>query len=521
MRASVLGLPGEHDRLPDLGMETEGRLRARYSDLARRAAGAEGDAVTRQVVIQQAQAAVDLLDARLPEFLVSDSFDAPVQRVLLDLSLTKLTDPDRAKGFLTRLAALPSFVDQVIERQRGELVPPGFLVDMAIAYFDRFLADPAAGPLRLDADVPGFAAERDRLLTGAVRPALRRYRDFLATEVKPRSLPAERAGLCWQPGGEQRYQGLIRVHTTTGRSARELHETGLALIESLGEEYRELGSRVFGTTELPEIFHRLRTDPALRWSSGEELLASARTAIRRAEEAAPRWFRTVPERRCEVSAVPEGDADGGTIAYYIEPALDGSRPGTYYANTFQAEQRFRHTAEAIAYHEAVPGHHFQISLAQGLSGLPLLRRIADVNAFVEGWGLYAERLADEMGLYTSDLARLGMLTQDSMRAGRLVVDTGLHALGWSRRQAVDYLTEHTPMAPMEIEAEIDRYAGCPGQALSYMVGRLEILRIRDEAERALGGKFDIRDFHDIVLGGGNLPLSVLGTVVETWTRGQS
>ncbi|WP_407652790.1 DUF885 domain-containing protein [Amycolatopsis cynarae] len=521
VRASVLGLPGEHDRLPDLGPEAERRLRARYRELAERAAGAEGDAVTRQVVIQQAQAAVDLLDARLPEFLVSDSFDAPVQRVLLELPLAKPTDPDRARGFLARLAALPSFVDHVIERQRGELVPPGFLVDMGIAYFDRFLADRAAGPLRLDADVPGFADERDRLLTGMVYQALRRYRDFLATEVKPRALPAERAGLCWQPGGEQRYQGLIRVHTTTGRGARELHDTGLELIESLAEEYRELGSRVFGTSELPEIFHRLRTDPALRWTSGEELLASARTAIRRAEEMAPRWFRTVPEQRCEVRAVPESDADGGTIAYYIEPALDGSRPGTYYANTFQAEQRFRHTAEAIAYHEAVPGHHFQISLAQGLSGLPLLRRIADVNAFVEGWGLYAERLADEMGLYTSDLARLGMLTQDSMRAGRLVVDTGLHALGWSRQQAVDYLTDHTPMAPMEIEAEIDRYAGCPGQALSYMVGRLEIQRIRGEAERALGGKFDIRDFHDVVLGGGNLPLSVLGTVVETWTRSQS
>ncbi|GHE87244.1 hypothetical protein GCM10017786_18640 [Amycolatopsis deserti] len=519
LRPSVLGLPGDHDRLPDLSAAAQARHRAACLDIAARAEAAtpQGpvEPVTRDVVVQQARASVDVLDARLPEFAVSDAFTGPVQLLLMTLPMIELTDETRARGFLARLAAFPSFVDQVVERQSGDLVPPDFLVDAAIGYFDRMLAAPELASLRLDVGSETLAAERDALLAGFVRPALTRYREFLAGELRPRARPAEEAGLCWQPGGLLRYAGLIRAHTTTERTAQELHDIGLALIADLTGEFRTIGRRVFGTGEPAEIFRRLRTDPALRWGSGEELLAAARAAIERAETEAPRWFKTIPSARCEVRPVPESDADAGTIAYYVEPALDGSRPGIYYANTFHAGERFRHVSEAIAYHEAVPGHHFQLSLALGLD-LPLLRRVADVTAYTEGWGLYAERLAEEMGLYTGDVARLGMLTQDAMRAARLVVDTGLHALGWSRQRAVDYLRENTPMAPLEIEEEIDRYAGCPGQALSYMTGRLEIDRIRAGAERTLGERFDIREFHDVVLGHGILPLPVLDRVVSHW-----
>ncbi|NIH81187.1 DUF885 domain-containing protein [Amycolatopsis viridis] len=519
LRASVLGLPGDHDRLPDVSAQAQARHRAACLDLAARAGAAEpagpGEAVTRDVVVQQARAAVDLLDARLPEFAVSDAFTAPVQLVLMTLPMIELTGPGRARGFLARLAAVPALVDQVIERQSGGLTPPGFLVDGAIGYFDRLLAAPGVAPLRLDVGSGALAAERDALLAGSVRPALVRYREFLAGELRARARPADEPGLCWQPGGLPRYAGLIRAHTTTGRTAQELHDIGLALIADLAGEFRAVGRRVFGTTDLAEIFHRLRTDPALRWGSGEELLAAARAAIARAEVAAPRWFRTIPSARCEVRPVPATEAGAGTIAYYIEPALDGSRPGVYYASTVQAPERLRHVGEAVAFHEAIPGHHLQISLAQQLD-LPLLRRIAEVNAYTEGWGLYAERLADEMGLYSDEVARLGMLTQDAMRAGRLVVDTGLHALGWSRQRAVDYLREHTPMAEVEIAEEVDRYLGCPGPALSYAVGRLEIRRIRAGAERALGERFDVRDFHDVVLGHGILPLPVLDRVVSDW-----
>ncbi|SFB64046.1 Uncharacterized conserved protein, DUF885 familyt [Amycolatopsis marina] len=529
---SLFGLPGDHARLADHTAAGARRNRETYLDLAAKAEAVDAAAVdheqsvTRDVVIQQAHAAVDLLDSGLVEIAVSDGLSAPMQQLLLELPVVALGDEERARGFLARLSAIGSYTDEVIERQRAAvakgLVPADFLVEAGIAYVDRYLADPEGDPLLLEPEieVAGFAAERDRLLASVVRPAYLRYRDFLADELRPKAMPADRPGLCWLPDGESRYAALIRAHTTTERSAQDLHDTGLELIEQLGREYREVGGRVFGTDDLGEIFTRLRTDPDLRWRDGDELLEAARAAISRAEVLAPQWFSKIPEQSCEVRAVPEAEADGGTIAYYFPPALDGSRPGTYFANIYQAHERFRHTSEAIAFHEAVPGHHFQLSTALGLTELPLLRRLADVNSYIEGWGLYAERLADEMGLYSDDVAKLGMLTQDSMRAARLVVDTGLHALGWSRQQAVDYLTANVPMAAVEIEAETDRYTANPGQALSYMVGRLEIQRMRADAERALGDRFDIRGFHDVVLGSGNLPLSVLDGVVTNWVTEQ-
>jgi len=200
----------------------------------------------------------------------------------------------------------------------------------------------------------------------------------------------------------------------------------------------------------------------------------------------------------------------------MPPAVDGSRPGIYFANTFRADERYRYMAEVVAFHEAVPDHHFQLSLAQELTGLPMLSRLIPFNAYGEGWGLYCERLADEMGLYTDDVSRLGMVSEDAMRAARLVVDTGVHAKGWSRDRMVDYMHTNTATAPVEIDSEADRYICAPGQALSYMVGRLEIQRIRAESEQALGSRFDIRGFHDTVLSSGALPLGVLDEVVRAW-----
>jgi uncharacterized protein (DUF885 family) len=315
------------------------------------------------------------------------------------------------------------------------------------------------------------------------------------------------------------YAQLIAMHTTTRRSADELHQTGLDMIARLADEYREIGARVFGTSALPEIFERLRTDHALRWRDGDELLDAARAAIRRAETAAPQWFGRLPSQNCEVRPVPADEAPGAASAYYVQPSMDGTRPGIYFANTYEAEERDRHVCESTAFHEAVPGHHFQLTIAQELTDLPMLRRLAPFTAYSEGWGLYAERLAVEMGLYSDDIALLGMLSADSMRAARLVVDTGLHAKGWSRAQAVQYMLDQTPMMPVEIESETDRYIADPGQALAYMVGRLEIQRIRADAEAALGRDFDIRGFHDAVLGSGALPLSVLAEVVERWVTG--
>ncbi len=530
--ATLLGLDGDHDRLPDLTEATEQAFRVKYVDLAARAAGIDpaslsrDDATTRAVVIQQAEVRVLDLDARMGEYSITDIFVSPSGKLLLTLPMIAPATAEQAQAYLSRLAGIPTYFAQAADRHRQGVaagrVPVAHLVEAAIKHIDRYLADPDNDPLTRptppEGVLPDFATRRDELLADVVRPAFGTYRDVLAGEILRHGRPADRPGLTWLPGGDDMYALLVRMHTSTERTPEELHQTGLDVIDGLRAEYSELGGRVLGTTDLREVFRRLRFDEALRWRTADELLDAARLAIERAEAAAPEWFGLLPDQKCQVRAVPKGDEDGAPAAYYMGPSLDGQRPGVYFANTGSVTERFRHQAEAVAFHEAVPGHHFQITIAQGMAELPLLRRLADVNAYSEGWGLYSERLADEMGLYSSDLTRLGMLTADSMRAGRLVVDTGLHAKGWSRERAVAYLAEHTPMAQVEIEAEVDRYIAFPGQALSYMVGRLEIQRIRAAALARLGDRFDIRGFHDVVLGNGPLPLSVLSEVVDNWVE---
>ncbi|TQM81193.1 uncharacterized protein (DUF885 family) [Saccharothrix saharensis] len=518
--ATVYGVPGYDHLLADHRAETEQAARARAVDIADRARAlpADDDPVTRAVVVQQAEAIVDQIDALGVEYTITDSFFAPAGEVLTVMPTTVLSGPESERAYLDRLAGVPDFLRRIADRQLAGAAagrtPVQHLVDAAVAHLDRYLAaeeDPLARP----AGSAEFDAERQRLLAEVVRPAFAAYRDVVAG-IEGR--PSDRVGLGWLPNGEAMYAALARAQTTTDRTPKELHRTGLDVMASLSHEYAELGQRVFGTSDVAEVLERMRTDPALRWGTEDELITAAREAVARAEQAAPGWFGRVPEQRCQVEPVPAADAPGAPIAYYSPPTPDGLRAGTYYANTYRVQERFRYQAEAIAFHEAVPGHHFQITLAQQLTELPMLRRVASVTAYLEGWGLYTERLADEMGLYSDDVARLGMLAMDSMRAGRLVVDTGLHAHGWSRERAVEYMLRNTPLALVEIENEVDRYIAAPGQALAYMVGRLEILRIRAAAEEALGERFDIRDFHDVLLGGGPLPLAVLAEVVAEWVR---
>jgi uncharacterized protein (DUF885 family) len=225
------------------------------------------------------------------------------------------------------------------------------------------------------------------------------------------------------------------------------------------------------------------------------------------------WFGILPKAGCDVE-----ETQSGAIAFYFPPAKDGSRGGVFFMNTSDPEGWGRYQIEATSYHEGIPGHHLQLSIASELTDIPEFRKRSFIAAYGEGWGLYSERLADEMGIYTTPLDRMGMLEADSMRACRLVVDTGMHALGWSRGRAIEYMTENSPMAVGHITAEIDRYAVTPGQALAYMIGRLEIQRIRREAEAALGPRFDIKRFHDTVLGSGLMPLPVLDRVVKAWVE---
>jgi len=352
-----------------------------------------------------------------------------------------------------------------------------------------------------------------------VRPALARYRAVVADEVLPVSRPPEHSGVCWLPDGEEIYRRAVHRFTSLELDPREIHQIGLDGIAALGDEYRELGDRVLGTTDLPEIYRRLREDPGLRFETGPQIKAQAEQSLARANAATPDWFGRLPKTPCILQEIPEVGGKDAPLAFYLPPAPDGSRPGIFFVNTTEPTTRTRYEAEALAFHESVPGHHFQIALAQEMESLPRFRRHALATAYVEGWGLYCERLADEMGLYSGDLERIGMLSFDSWRFGRLVVDTGLHALGWGRQQAIDYLSANSPQAPNNIENEVDRYIGFCGQALAYKIGQREILRLREEARTALGPRFDIKGFHDTVLGCGPVPLGILGDVVHAWMQG--
>jgi uncharacterized protein (DUF885 family) len=523
---TILGVPGHDDTLSDRSEQGQQAIRASALDIAARADAVPtdgltaDDAVTRSVVAHHARQMVTEIDTRLVEYTISDLFVGPAAELVSILPMIVLNDAAEAGSYLNRLRAVPGFLETVAQRHRAGVaagrVPVAHLVRAAAEHIDRYLGQSEDVLARPAFDDAAFDDERARVLADVVRPAFARYRDVLTGEILEHGRDEEHVGLCHLPDGDAMYAGLARVHTTTDRTPDELHQTGLDVIARLADEYAEIGSRVFGTRDQAEIFRRMTGDPAMRWRDGDELLDSARTAVSRAEAAVSGWFGRLASSQCKVEPVPEADAPSAPAAFYLWPSMDGRRPGIYFANTHRAEERDRFVSEVMAFHEAVPGHHFQIALAQELTHLPLFRRVVTPNAYAEGWGLYTERLAEEMGLYSSDVDRLGMLAMDSMRAGRLVVDTGMHAKGWSRARAVGFLRDNTPMSDLEIGNEIDRYIAFPGQALSYMVGRLEIQRMRAAAQARLGERFDIRDFHDVVLTNGALPLTVLDEVVSSW-----
>jgi uncharacterized protein (DUF885 family) len=398
-------------------------------------------------------------------------------------------------------------------------------VESTIEQLDRVLAqDTDEWPLSNPPLYPTMpAAERRQLIERvrrpikqSLRPALENYRAVLADRILPAARGDDHPGLSSLPGGAELYEQLIWVHTGLHLTAQEVHDIGLQEVASIRAQMSALGQKVFGTSDLPEIQRRLREDPALHFATRDEVEASAVASLDRARAAIPQWFGLLPKADCVVERIGEHEERETTIAYYREPAADGSHPGRYYINTYAPETRPRYEAEVLAFHESIPGHHLQIAIAQERSGLPRFRRSGGTNAYVEGWALYTEQLADEMGLYSGDLDRLGMLSFDAWRACRLVVDTGLHALGWSRQQAIDYMVANTLLAPNNVENEVDRYITTPGQALAYKLGQREILALRAQAEQALGPRFDIGAFHDVVLGSGAVSLSVLRRNVEAW-----
>ncbi|MGN6130054.1 MAG: DUF885 domain-containing protein [Nocardioidaceae bacterium] len=522
--AHLIGEYRYADRFEEVGREAEDRAAAQARRLAARAEEIPVDGldeqrrITRAMVAWDAAAQAELAESRLAELAADPVFGVQAG---LGVRLAKLPLPDAevAEAMVGKLTGVATYFRDLAERARDGVrsgrTPAQFAVVRTVAQLDEWLSTPlrsdpllGIGPTPGDVDRDGLVGRLTTVLENEVRPAVALYREVLRGEVAPRARSDERCGLTWLPDGDQTSAQRVRYYTTTELTPQEIHEVGLRQVDALAEEYRALGPEALGLDDPAEILAALRDDPALHHSRGEEVVADAREALAKASQAAGEWFGVLPRSGCEVEATTSG-----AVAYYFAPAKDGSRGGVFFMNVSEPEGWGRFEVESTAYHEGIPGHHLQVGVAAELDGLPEFRKRAFVTAYGEGWGLYTERLADEMGLYSTPLDRMGMLAADSMRAGRLVVDTGMHALGWSRQRAIDYLMAHTPMHLGHATAEIDRYAVTPGQALSYMVGRLEIQRIRREAEQRQGAAFDVRAFHDAVLDSGPMPLGLLAEVV--------
>jgi uncharacterized protein (DUF885 family) len=529
--ASMYGIPGYDGRVPD---DSEAGEAAWQDELASILADArrmdqahlsEADEITLGCLVENVGEEQRDLDARLIEHTVTAMpFGGPAVFFAV-AARTVIGDPEAADAYLERLRAAGGWIDQQSERLRigagkGRL-PVAPLVQQAIEWAEGLLHSDVPEALTTARPPEGWEGEaawgeqRDRIAVDVVKPAMARWVELLR-ELLPRARSADEPGLAHLPGGDADYAKCVWSYTTLPLAPEEIHRIGTEEVEALEERALELGGRL-GLGSLPEIFAALRASSGTR--APTEAMVAATAAIRRAEARAGEFFSPPLPPPCEVTAMPSVVASSGMAPHYTPPRLDGGRPGTFWFNLERPTAGTGWDLEGVAFHEAVPGHHLQLSRLQMLDDLPVMQRQRSLSAFSEGWALYAEQLAEETDLYSDTESVLGALSTSLMRAARLVVDTGLHARGWSRGQALDYFAAHVPQPEAFLANEIDRYIVMPGQALSYLIGKREVLRLRDEARGRLGSRFTLTGFHDTVLDSGSLPLPVLDRKIERWISG--
>jgi uncharacterized protein (DUF885 family) len=517
--ATLLGIHGYDDRMPDESPDARASEQRRLKDLrvrldaqAPEAALTAVDRITSGLLAGQIDGDLAFIDCHLEEWAV-DPRDGP-QVAYLDLAgLQSVKTPADGQALLARWRAIPRTLDQkTANLLRGLAAGKASAkseVERVLRQLDELLAKPDADwPLmapttRLatgawpDSARDQFKADLARAVSDGIRPAFARYRTAIRDRILPHARGDATVGIRNIPGGDACYLALARVHTSTVIDPAAVHRLGLEQLQRIRSEMQALGPAAVGSSDFAVIQRLLRgqpKDPAMFFATREQIEATARAALGRATAAQPQFLGRLPRTPCDIKSIEAHEEKDAPIAYYRQPSVDGSRPGTYYVNTFDPTSRPRFESESLAFHEAVPGHHVQITLAQEMTGVPEFRKHMGVTAFVEGWGLYAERLADELGLYSTPLTRMGRLSLESWRAARLVVDTGIHALGWGRADAVRFLTENTVIAPNNIENEVDRYIGWPAQALAYKIGEQEILRLRARAHERLGPRSTCANF---------------------------
>jgi len=533
-RATTLGDPRYNDRLTDLSQEAIDRRHQHSKDaLARlkkidREALSEDDRLSYDLFQKELERSIE--GARFPTELMPINQQEGIHKDFAILStLTQFRTAKDYRDYLARLSAFPKQVDQTIAlmekgKQKGWVQPAVPLRDVPDAIRAQIFPDPEKSPHYKpfekfpdgvsEADREALRIEGRRRIANEVFPAYLKLYTYFTRDY----LPAARKDIAASslPDGEAYYAYAIRYHTTTDKTAKEIHETGLAEVARIHKQMDEIIRQVKFKGNFDAFVKFLRTDPRFYYKSAPELLQGYRDICKRIDPELIRFFGTLPRTPYGVIPTPDFEAPTSTTAYYRPGSPEAPRPGYFVANTYRLETRPKYEMEALTSHEAVPGHHLQIALAQELTGLPKFRRHGAFTAFVEGWGLYSESLGDEIGLYTDPYSKFGQLTYEMWRAARLVVDTGMHAFNWDRKRAIDFMRANTAKTEHDITVEIDRYIVWPGQALAYKTGELKFKELRARAKQALGDRFDIRKFHDAVLLGGALPLDVLEKRIDAW-----
>jgi len=372
-------------------------------------------------------------------------------------------------------------------------------------------------------EVCNWKEKAKKIIETNVRPAVLAYLDQLREEHLPKGRTDEKSGILWIEGGEETYLRALRRYTGhKDTTVKEVHNIGISEIERLKTEFFNIGKNVFPDANSPEeVIYKMQTEPAMRYESKEQMLQIAEDTIERSYKPLDKWFTVFPKSPCKVLPAPPESEQHAPPAYYVAPLPDGSRDGTYFLNTYKPETKSIFEAESVAFHEAIPGHHLDRTIAVELHDVPDFQRYVASTAFVEGWGLYAEQLANEMGLYSNDVQQLGRLGNDAWRGCRLVLDTGMHGMGWSREKAIEFFKANSPIEEINANIETDRYIAWPGQACSYKMGQLKIEELRRKAENELGENFDIRYFHDEVLCDGGITLPILENKIKDFIKRHS